>query len=182
MIKIFNQNECDNIVANGITNAIEDKLIGIMRDYLLSNNLVLTNNSAIKVVTNKSATTRAHEWHFDDVSIINFIVCIEGPGTEIYEPGSNQITCLTPGHGYMVIGEEGYEFLNLIPTFHKAPANTGVPRLMTKVFLSPNFNSDESFIGNVNKYNSEGFLSNRQKITKLKESYMKNILQMNGQK
>ncbi len=181
MIKIFNQNECDNIEANGITNEIEDKLIGIMRDYLQSNNLVLTNNSAVKVVTNKSATSRAHEWHFDDVSIINFIVCIKGPGTEIYDPNTNQITSLTPGYGYMVVGEEGYEFLNLIPTLHKAPMNTGESRLMAKVFLSPNFNSDESFVGNVNKYDSVGFLSNKQKIAELKESYMKNILQLNEQ-
>jgi len=166
MIQVFTEEECDTIINNHTrvesNDEIKDKLINLMKKYLLDNNLELLNNSKLQIFSSSSSYTNKaiSKWHIDHVSVITFIVCVNGEGTYIYDDDNDNnkiIIQLKRGYGYFVIGEMGFAFVGLEPTIHKAPETQSHDRLLFRVVLDGNYDITDYLIGNTEKYNSKLF-------------------------
>jgi hypothetical protein len=155
MEKIFTHDECETIKKDPYNiiyiNKIKDQII----KYLKNNDLFLINTNTMKYSVINNVNKNTNKWHYDDITLINYIVCIEGDGTIIKH--NNEILQLSKGEGFPMIGEEGHAFLNLSPTLHRSP-NTTDKRLLIRVILEPDFKINKIIEGNTNEYNSELYL------------------------
>jgi hypothetical protein len=122
MNHVFTINECNEIINDGITDYYVEKAKNQVIKYLESENILLSDRKYLNHMVSRSSTPGAKSWHYDDVSVINFIIIIKGTGTKILSNG--KIKELQQEYGYMVVGEEGYKFLNLKPVLHCAPSSS----------------------------------------------------------
>ncbi len=170
MINVFTINECNDII-NGNTNdnhiqKAKNKVI----EYLESKNIVINEPKYLNCMIHNSSTNGAKSWHYDDNSLINFIINIKGSGTKLLI--DEKIEELLQGQGYMVIGEEGYKFLNIKPTLHCAPKSDD-NRLLLKIMLCANFNLSDYVFGDcVCSYNSPEYNIRNEKLDLMLEQDM----------
>ncbi len=144
MFHVFTIDECNDIINDGITDYHVEKAKTLVIKYLESENIILSDRKYLNHMVSRSSTPSAKSWHYDDVSVINFITIIKGTGTKLLSDG--KIEELQQGYGYMVVGEEGYKFLNLKPVLHCAPSSDD-NRLLLKIFLDGNFNLSNWVLG-----------------------------------
>ncbi len=162
MINVFTINECNDII-NGNTNDCHiQKAKNKVIEYLESKNIIINEPNYLKHIISKSSTNGAKSWHYDDNSLINFIINIKGSGTKLLI--DEKIEELQQGQGYMVIGEEGYKFLNIKPTLHCAPKSDD-NRLLLKIMLCGNSNLSDYVLGpSVCSYNSPEYAIRSEKL------------------
>jgi hypothetical protein len=144
MFQVFTIDECNEIINGNLTDYHVEKAKTQVIKYLESENIILSDPKYLTHMVSRSSTPGAKSWHYDDVSVINFITIIKGTGTKLLSDG--KIEELQQGYGYMVIGEEGYKFLNLKPVLHCAP-NSDNNRLLLKIFLDGSFNLSNLVFG-----------------------------------
>lgn len=158
MIRVFSEEECDEIAERyKKVPYAETKYIvraqNIVIDYLKSNNLTLTRDHLFKDMIHNVSTKEAKSWHYDEVTLINFIVILQGEGTHV-SFSNDSVIQTSKGYGYIVIGKEGYKFLGLDPVLHCAPSSDE-NRLLFKLMLRGDINIDECIVGpSVCAYNS----------------------------
>lgn len=177
MISLFTKSECDDFIQkyenNETLEIYKNKAKEIVLDFFKSNNITLSRPDFMIVLINKSSTLEGKKWHYDDVDVINFIIMIKGEGTHILH--NNNIIQLTPGYGYITIGIEGYNFMSMKPTLHKAP-ETDENRLILKVILDGDFNFEKYFCGpNICGYETPLYNERRNNIKSMFEEDL-NIL------
>ncbi len=162
MIHVFTIDECTDIINGNTNDYYIQKAKNKVIEYLESKNIVITEPKYLIHIISKSSTNGAKSWHYDDDSLINFIINIKGSGTKILIDG--KIEELLQGYGYMVIGEEGYKFLNIKPTLHCAP-KSDENRLLLKIMLCANFNLSDYVLGpSVCSYNSPEYNTRNEKL------------------
>ncbi len=172
MISVYTIEECNQIIEDGPSKEQIQKAKNKVIEYLQSKDIILTEPNHLNSMVHNSSTKAAKSWHYDDVSVINFIINIKGTGTKLLVDG--KIEELTQGNGFMVIGEEGYTFLGLKPVLHCAP-ESDVDRLMLKIMFNPNFNLSDYVQGpNVCSFGSELYKLRTKEV----ESMLKSDLQI----
>ncbi len=164
MFKVFTIEECQEIGNKDkkqLSQVYIDKAKDYVISYLKSNNIQVKDTlQNVKHQIDTFSVKSAKEWHYDDNTIINFIINIHGTGTKLLI--DNKIEVLPQGYGCMVVSEQGYSFLGIKPVLHCAPSDDK-NRCLMKILVNPSYNSGEDYIGtSVCKYNSETY-KNRQK-------------------
>ncbi len=162
MNHVFTIDECNDITNGNLTDYHVEKAKTQVIKYLESENIILSDRKYLTHMVSRSSTPSAKSWHLDDVSVINFIIIIKGTGTKILSDG--KIKELQQGYGYMVVGEEGYKFLNLKPVLHCAPSSDD-NRLLLKIFLDGNFYLSNWVLGpGVCSYDSPEYAERAEKL------------------
>ena len=134
MFRVFSEAECAQIAASGPFDEQLEYCKNIVRDFLTTKDVTVTNPSeAFQVIVTTKITKGAKVWHHDDVTIVNFITNIRGEGTSILmEDGG---VCVLPvGHGCVLVGDQGYTMLGLKPTLHRGPP-VDIDRCLVKVAI-----------------------------------------------
>ncbi len=170
MINVFTIEECQEITNLNINKQILpdihkeyevtknyiEKAKSFLIPYLESKNIQVKDtfkNERYMICT--SSSKDAKEWHYDDGLIINFIINLQGEGTQFLI--NDKIEVLPQGYGCIAIGDQGYTFLGLKPVLHCAPSDDK-NRCLMKIMLTPGCDSGEHYIGeSVCKYNSETY-------------------------
>jgi hypothetical protein len=161
MIKnVFAIDECNDIINDGCNKEHIIKAKNKVIEYLQSKNITIDQKYLVSMI-HTSSTSDAKLWHYDDNSLINFIVNIKGKGTQILDNEKNIIE-LQQGEGYIVIGEEGYKFLGIGPTLHCTPS-TDNERMILKIMLNANYNLSEYVFGETVKSHCSPDYKNRNK-------------------
>ncbi len=165
MNHVFTIDECNDIIKDGLTDYLIQKAKNKVIEYLESKNIVISDQKYLTHMISNSSTSGAKSWHYDDVSVLNFIIIIKGSGTKLLI--DEKIEKLQQGYGCIVIGEEGYKFLNLKPILHCAPKSDD-DRLLLKIFLNGNFNLPDYVIGpDICNYNSPEYAIRSAKLDKM---------------
>jgi len=63
---------------------------------------------------------KTRRFSFADVLVVDFVICIRGEGMLIYDETIDEVKQLKPGQGTFIIGEMGYAFLNIKPTYYNS--------------------------------------------------------------
>ena len=128
-----------SVCINGET---EEQLISrskiMLGNFLESNNIDIHTLPKIKVIkfTGQSSLGQNNQsWHIDDVSLINFVINVNGEGTDFFNEDTQQIESLGEGNGIFLIGEQGQAFFGLKSTIHKAPIVVSDSRIILKLII-----------------------------------------------
>jgi hypothetical protein len=158
MIHVYSDDECNQIINNEEqSESLIQKGKQILVDYFRSNGFYL-NDCPVSIIWSygeNGINKGAKLWHFDDVCIVNFIICLNGDGTYIFI--DDEIKQIQKGYGYPVVGEEGYAFLGIKPTCHCAPLVASNNRVLLKFIVDGSYDLDKKMGGDVEKYNSEKY-------------------------
>ncbi len=138
-IQVFTEAECAQISTSGVpTDSHKTCCKNIIRDFLATKGIELNVGEAsweirVDTVSNKGAK----EWHYDDVTLLNFIINVLGEGTSVLMDDGT-IQQIPVGYGCILVGDQGYTMLGLHPTLHRGPPHDN-HRCMMKVALVPNY-------------------------------------------
>ncbi len=189
IIKVFTPEECQEIlrISDGYFDkqrarhpvtlqVYYDKVKSHVMSYLASNNITMSESADTKFMIHTSSTEGAKKWHYDDVSILNFIINIQGEGTKILIDG--KIEVLAQGYGCMVVGHQGYANCGLKPILHCGPP-VDVNRCIMKFLIIPSYHVTKDITGpSVCEYGSEEYKKREIELETLLENDLK-IIQTN---
>ncbi len=168
IIKVFTPEECQEIMrlSDGFFDKYRsrhpeslqiyyDRVKNHVKSYLTSNDITISESLPCQFIMATSSTKNAKEWHHDDVTILNFIISIQGEGTKVLINGN--IETLTPGYGCMIVGDQGYTMCGLKPVLHCGPP-VDENRCVMKFVIVPNPEITKDITGpSVCEYNSEEY-------------------------
>ena len=89
------------------------------------------------VCVNIKSHEKTKEWHYDDVTLLNFVINVKGEGTLVLMDDGT-VHQIPTGFGCILVGDQGYTMLGLHPTLHRGP-NHDNDRAIMHVTLIPNF-------------------------------------------
>lgn len=174
MIHVYSDDECNQIINNKEqSQSLIQKRKQTFVDYFRSNGFDL-NDCPVSIIWSygeNGINKGGKLWHFDDVSVVNFIICLNGEGTNIHNDG--EIIQIQKGYGYPVVGEEGYAFLGIKPTYHCAPLIVSDGRVLLKFIVDGSFDLDKKMVGDVEKYNSEKYNKRKAELCEMEAIYGK---------
>ena len=164
LVNLFTIEECIDI-ENELKDIYVTKAKNAVIDFLHMNGISVNNNVKLLSMIHTKSTNGAKSWHYDDLSIVNFIINIKGKGTKILI--DKNIVELERGCGVIIIGEEGYKFCKLKPILHCAP-ESDTDRILLKIMIDGSYDASNYFSGNdVCEYNSVEYIKRNKELEKL---------------
>ncbi len=186
LINVFTPEECqeilhlsdgcfdkDNIKQHGTLQVYYDKVKSHVMSYLASNDITLSESAYTKFMIHTSSTEGAKKWHYDDVTILNFIINIQGEGTKVLIDGKTEV--LAQGFGCMAVGEQGYTNCSLKPILHCGPP-VDVNRCVMKFLIIPSYHVTKYITGpSVCEYGTEEYKKRAIELETMLENDLKII-------
>jgi hypothetical protein len=167
---VFTEEECEIILSDSKNAQLLNKCKLMLKNFLENGGFEISRFLPIKVIESfgqQSVNTGNQQWHIDDVSMINFVININGEGTEFYDSEKQQIEKLGRGNGIFLIGEQGYALLGLSPTVHRAPIVVSNDRFILKLIID---GSDK-----IKEYGSEIYYERLKESNKYLENFLINF-------
>ncbi len=150
-----------------------DRVKNLVVSYMTSNGITMSESSDTKFMIVTTSTEAAKKWHYDDVTILNFIINIQGEGTKVLI--NDNIEILPIGYGCMIVGDQGYTMCGLKPVLHCAPL-VDLNRCVMKFVIIPNDHITRDISGpSVCEYNSEKYKKREFELKTMLEDELKII-------